>query len=398
MINKKIEDITEADLQALIANNVLEGKTIEYKKELPGNTDSNKKEFLADVTSFANTSGGDLIFGIEEDNSTHEPRSLIGTEVENIDIEKTRLDNIIRTGVEPRLLNVTIKPIFLNNSKYAVLIRIPKSWISPHRVIFSGHSKFYARNSSGKYDMDIDELRIAFNLSETFIENIRNFITDRISKILSNETPVALEPYPKTVLHIITIEAFQTARIYEIDSIFENRHEKLPLLYRSVLNGRYNLDGIVTYSDRQEGDIYSSYTQLYRKGIIEAVDSRILIPRDIRGNILKIISSKLFEEKIIKSTSSYLNLLSELSIEPPVFIFLRMLNVKGYRITTGNQFAPYSQDSIERDILTLPEIMVQNYNDNIEKLLKPIFDLIWNACGEPKSLNFDEDGNWIGRR
>ena len=44
MINKKIDDITEADLQSLIDNKVLEGKTIEYKRELPNNFDPSKKE------------------------------------------------------------------------------------------------------------------------------------------------------------------------------------------------------------------------------------------------------------------------------------------------------------------------------------------------------------------
>lgn len=58
------EAIAEADLLALISNAVSEGRTIDYKRELPGNSDGEKKEFLADVSSFANTSGGDLIFGL----------------------------------------------------------------------------------------------------------------------------------------------------------------------------------------------------------------------------------------------------------------------------------------------------------------------------------------------
>jgi len=103
MINKKIEDITEADLQALIDNKVLEGKTIEYKRELPTNADSGKKEFLADVTSFANTSGGDLLFGIEEDHASHEPRSLIGIEVDNIDNENISIgSNLHYSQLIPR--------------------------------------------------------------------------------------------------------------------------------------------------------------------------------------------------------------------------------------------------------------------------------------------------------
>ena len=34
----------------------------------PWGSDQEKEEFLADVSSFANTMGGDLIYGIEEEN------------------------------------------------------------------------------------------------------------------------------------------------------------------------------------------------------------------------------------------------------------------------------------------------------------------------------------------
>jgi len=35
-------------------------------RDLPSGSDADKKEFQADVTSFANAAGGDLVFGIEE--------------------------------------------------------------------------------------------------------------------------------------------------------------------------------------------------------------------------------------------------------------------------------------------------------------------------------------------
>ena len=396
MINKKIDEIAEADLQALIDNNVLEGKTIEYKRELPTNSDSSKKEFLADVTSFANASGGDLIFGIEEDTTTRKPKKPTGLEVDSIDNERTRLDNVIRTGVEPRLLNVTIKPISLSNARYALLIRIPRSWASPHRVIFSGHAKFYARNSSGKYEMDVDELRIAFNLSETLIEKIRNFRLDRVAKIVADETPVPLDSPHRIVLHLIHGNSFNPSVKYDVSSIYANRHGKLPLIYRSAMNGRYNFDGLFTYSERDDGK-HSAYTQLYRNGIIEAVDSQMLAPREREGVTLKIIPHVPFEEKLIQATTSYLNLMAELAIEPPIFIFLSLLNVKDYRITTGDRFDPYSGGSIDRDMLLLPTEIIEAYGVHPVIILKPIFDLIWNACDEPKSLNFDENGNWIER-
>ena len=60
MITKDLEQITEETLTELRDNKVLESKTIDYKQELPSNLDSDKKEFLADITSFANAFG-DLV-------------------------------------------------------------------------------------------------------------------------------------------------------------------------------------------------------------------------------------------------------------------------------------------------------------------------------------------------
>jgi predicted HTH transcriptional regulator len=67
MINKDIDQITEEDLQVLIDNAVSESKIIEYKQLLPGKNDPDTKEFLADISSFANASGGDLIYGVVEE-------------------------------------------------------------------------------------------------------------------------------------------------------------------------------------------------------------------------------------------------------------------------------------------------------------------------------------------
>ncbi len=67
MIPKPLNEIAEADIQQLKASGVEEGKTIEYKRDLPGTKDEDKRELLADVSSFANTEGGDIIYGGAED-------------------------------------------------------------------------------------------------------------------------------------------------------------------------------------------------------------------------------------------------------------------------------------------------------------------------------------------
>lgn len=66
MLGMPFDDIDEAALAGLIANEIPESRDLEFKRDLPGQDPDNIREFLADVTSLANTNGGDLIFGIED--------------------------------------------------------------------------------------------------------------------------------------------------------------------------------------------------------------------------------------------------------------------------------------------------------------------------------------------
>lgn len=56
---------TRDDLDRLILNKVPEGKTLEYKRQLPGREDGGNVKILQSITSFANTNGGELLYGVE---------------------------------------------------------------------------------------------------------------------------------------------------------------------------------------------------------------------------------------------------------------------------------------------------------------------------------------------
>lgn len=392
MIPKDIDEITEKDLQALIDNSVLERRTIEYKQLLPSNSDADKKEFLADVSSFANASGGDLIYGIIQEKDTGFPKELEGLDIKNADQEILRLESVIRDGIEPRIPSIRIKPITLANSKTALVIRVYRSWISPHRVSFKGHDKFYSRSTNGKYPLDVTELRIAFTLSETTSERVRKFREDRISKIFSNETPVPFYDNAKIVLHLIPIVSFSPAQSYDIDKIAQHL-EKMRPIDCSAWNHRYNLDGFLTYSGGQDGKSHS-YVQLFRNGVIEAVEGLLLKPYGVEELL---IPSVAYEEELIKSLSEYLSVLKTLNVELPVFIFLTLVGVKGYSMAISKRWLVREVSTIDRDVLLLPEVVVESYEAAAKNVLKPCFDAIWNACGFPRSLNYNDAGEWVGQ-
>ena len=392
MLPKAIDQIKEEDLLALKDNAVIERKTLEYKQALPGGSDLEKREFLADVSSFANASGGDLLYGVSEDKETGAPKAIDGFDIENIDKEKQRLDNMIRDGISPRIPSLTIHPVKLANSRVVIIIRIPKSWVSPHSVVNGKYHAFYSRNSSGKYPLDIGEIRVAFALSETVNEKIKNFRRDRIANIVANETPVVMNNNPKIILHLIPINSLSSLQNYDIDRIYSDT-TKLKPIYCGGWNTRYNLDGILAYAWDSEKISYS-YVQLYRNGVIEAVETSLLEPYKGR----KIIPSIAYEQKLVESLTGYINVIKELNVSLPLFISITLTNVKEYSMNVGENFFGREIYPIDRDILMAAENIIEDFNVKADKILKPCFDSIWNACGFPKSLNYSDTGEWKPRR
>ena len=126
MINKPSGSLTIADIESLIANGVRESRDIEYKLKLPGNSDDEKKEFLADVSSFANAIGGDILYGISESDGV--PVSIEGLNDFDEDKERLRLEAIIRNGIEPRIQGLELCVFRTTpDNKAVLLIRVPRS-------------------------------------------------------------------------------------------------------------------------------------------------------------------------------------------------------------------------------------------------------------------------------
>jgi predicted HTH transcriptional regulator len=160
MIQIPFDQITKQHIEELIANAVPESRTLDYKEKLHSKTNEDKKEFLADISSFANTSGGDILYGISEKNGV--PHEALGLEERDIDAVILSLHGTIQQSIDPRVPNIQMQKIEGFPLGSILHIRIPKSWMAPHMVTFQGASRFYARNSGGKYQLDVREIKSAF--------------------------------------------------------------------------------------------------------------------------------------------------------------------------------------------------------------------------------------------
>ncbi len=387
--HKPIDAIDAADLQALADNQVAEAKVIEYKESLPGNPDAARKDFLADVSSFANAAGGHLIYGIKEQSGV--PIDIPGLKNINADAEILRLENMIRDSIDPRIPGVAMRAIEVESSGVVILLRIPRSWALPHMITFQAYSRFYSRNSAGKYPLDVRELRAAFALSETTAERIRNFRAERLSQIVAGETPRALEEGAKIVLHIVSFGAFDPAGRVDLSLLDQT---KLGPMNHSGWRHRYNFDGLLTFTFNKPELAYS-YLQVFRNGSIEAVDASMLSLWKGQRNI----PSSDFERELMDSLARFLLVEKGLGVEPPLFVMLSLLGVSGYTMGV-NRSLLFREDAnpIDRDALLIPEVVVETLDCDPAEVMHPIFDAVWNAAGWPRSMSYNDAGEWVGQR
>lgn len=391
MILKPFESISKSEIEALIDNKVREGRTIEYKKEIPTNSDENKREFLADVSSFANASGGDLIFGISEENGL--PKSANGLSG-NIDAEMLRLESIIRDGLDPRIQGIRIRPIEGFSNGVVLLIRIPKSWNAPHIITFKNWSRFYTRNSAGKYQMDVTEIRSAFLLSDSLTNKIKLFRDNRISKVIADDTFIPLVKGPRLILHLLPLISFTTEFLIDIRTLEDHVTSLVPIGV-SGWSHRFNLDGFVTFGGNNNKESFS-YCQIYRSGQVEAVAAHILTNHK-EGMFLPCVS---YEEKIIQAVQEYMAFLRQVEIPCPIVVVLSLTGVLGAKMGISSLYG--CGEPVDRNNLILPDVLFDNYNDSDKsetaKMLRPIFDAVWNSFGYSHSNNFDENGEWKPNR
>src|ERR1035438_105627 len=190
MIEKEFDNIDKEDIDALVQKAVCEKRDTEYKLQLPGGADKDTKEFLADVSSLANTSGGDLIYGVrdkldEKGQPTGIPEAAEGVAESNPVAQETRLVSILRSGIDPRIPGVRITHLDGFPLGPVIVLRVPKSWVSPHMIKFQDWSRFYSRTSAGKHLLDVREIRAAFTASESLAAKISDFRSDQVGKILA---------------------------------------------------------------------------------------------------------------------------------------------------------------------------------------------------------------------
>jgi len=266
--------------------------------------------------------------------------------------------------------------------------------------MFDRDYRFYSRNSAGKYRLDVDELRNIFELSATVARRIRDFRAERLADIISGQTPVPLTNQPTLVLHIVPYTSFDASITYDVVSLTRpyDQNYLRPLASASSILPRLNFDGVLTSETSAEEGLYDGYVQLFRNGIIEAVDSYILEPERRPHDMTerKYLSADQYERALLEALPIYLATQEKLGVALPIFVMVSLLGVADRWVAfTARRAWNYGQVAIDKNNLLVPEVRLDTFNPDPAHALKPVFDAVANAGGWYQSMNYNNEGTRI---
>jgi hypothetical protein len=375
---RRIEDVSKDDLQALVDLKVREGKALEFKRDLPR---TDRIDFAADVSALANTAGGWIILGMDEEGGV--AKALVGLTGEMADKAILRLQQVLDSRLDPRVVGVHLREIPLAEGRFALVVRVPRSWSAPHLVTNNDSYRGYIRGSRGNTLLDVEGLRNAFAAADAIPERLRSFRAERMRKMASHDVTVGFGDAAVVVIHVVPLGILTSSSTIDLhrDPPLDLVVGESPLFLTSE---RFNLEGRLRYSEE-------AYLQIFRSGALE------LAYRYSSNQDRKLYLG--IDWFFIKEIGWLLRLGRFYDLEPPFAVMVSLLGFKGFRFALDFPRALSLRgvvNEVDRQEILLPDFLIDQVGSDLKKALKPLLDMVWNCAGFRGSLNFDEKGDWVG--
>lgn len=379
--SKDIEELNEEKLKSFLHKKYRENRFIDYKmKYEKQSVDEAKEEFLADVTGFANHYGGNIIIGVEEleeEGASSQPGELLGIDEGNKAAEMYR--NLCDTSIDPPIHGLVVKEIFLESSKWAIVVYVPLSLRRPHMVTFKGRNRFYIRRDDRTVKMTTDEVKrtvIEVISIEKKLDNYIEIVEGEIGEdFLGNHFSLIMHSVP----YLLEEDQVDTASD-DVKNALMNDSLSIEGIDLTSSRPMPNIHGIFGSSGRTE-PIYQIY--VHRTGYIG-------LAYDIEKKLT------LYDNKNPKILYPYIRLIflaflnlckivtEKARISSPYQIRCSFINSKGVTYVYKDQFnfTEVSEITWKRDRINLPGIRIDNFQ-NVEQIAKLFFERLLNAFGLP---------------
>lgn len=385
LLGKNIDQINADDIKRLVANKVQEHRGLDYKRDFKISQDKDKKEFLYDISSMANTEGGIFVFGIEEskdekEQNTGTPEVVFGIEVENSDKLTQQIEDVIKWNTDPCITRVLIKFVLVED-KTVLVIGIQKAFSLPIMVTFNESYKFYRRRNTGKYCVDVHELKEMFLQNQILKESAEKYRRERVMDVIQHRVFPNLNQTTVFMIHVIPF-TFQREKYIELSNAANmGIQEAMKPMYVRGWDYMHTVDGYCCFTSDHTGLL--AFDQICRNGIYELYSSQLFSDYHVGdGKFVKRLRGKEFISELCNKLTSSFEVIRKFDVEGPFLICMTLIGHKGGVIYDNNS---WTQKQFLTNQIYFPPIMYAGENMDFKNILKTNFDILWQAVGQAKS-------------
>lgn len=146
VLGTNLDDLQYQHLETLVTNQVSEAFDLDFKATLYGNADRDRHALATDVAALANTAGGLLILGVEEDDQA---RASAAPGVAVSDDEIRRILQVVGSLVVPLPV---FEPLSIckpgDGGHGFIVVAVTRSALAPHAVIVNQGFRYPRRNGT----------------------------------------------------------------------------------------------------------------------------------------------------------------------------------------------------------------------------------------------------------
>lgn len=390
---KPWSEVTLQDVEDLIAREVREDSTIEFKRQLNVSTPEEKREFLKDVSSMANSVGGTIVFGaIEGDGDQAGQIIAIEGQALDRDAEELRLGQMLRDSLDERLDGVLFKALATAPGEYVCVVRIPASPLAPHRITL-GKPQFFQRGSVANAPMNTRQIREMILQRETATERALALIEDRTrylkaAAVNRNDTlhfnVLPFTSPDQVILHVVPL--FPRPGGWRLGP---ERQPRL-MLVRALgaatpYDGEfYAIEGMYSrFRDRH-------YVLFMRNGGLEFQKYDVLErPGEGQPHLL---NAWRIELDILNALAECAALSEDGLLPLPVMVSVRLLDVGGSLLKTFQNDPWYGQHQQTDPDVYLTPVVINAWGPPAAEQTRQVFDEMWQAWHFPACQSYYPDG------
>jgi len=274
------DELSAGDIEALAVNRVPEAFDLDFKGTLYGNSDKERRDLCGDVAALANTSGGVIIVGVEEDQQAIADAT---PGVELGDAERNRMLQTLASGVAPLpALDIISVPSAEDPARGWFVLAVPRSMRAPHAVMVNEGFRFPVRNGTTIRYLSEPEVAARYRLRDQHAGELTAKLTGVVESSLASVDRehgpwilVALVPEHPGTLEISQARLRQMQQEYASRDLFDIGGSGAHFQWVRTSRGKYTV-GDGPYAGANSPLPYYGYAELHTDGTgsyaIELVD------------------------------------------------------------------------------------------------------------------------------